>query len=132
MEVEKEVDQTGWPVWQEVRQSKRIKATGTFHLNRADHAQGKLSQNKEDEGNLPIQQNSFAVLANTHIIELANKMGIQSESITFEKIDVLKDLEYARMKLNEHSSTDVEQTIVLEDENLPLEDHNVIEWGSEE
>jgi hypothetical protein len=31
-------------------------------------------------------------------------MGIHSESITFEKIDVLKDMETARMKLNEYSN----------------------------
>ncbi|CAD6335511.1 unnamed protein product [Miscanthus lutarioriparius] len=49
-----------------------------------------------------------------------------------QKIDVLKDLENARMKLNEHSSNSVVQDIGMEDEVLPLEDQNVLEWGSEE
>jgi hypothetical protein len=31
-------------------------------------------------------------------------MGIHSESMTFEKIDVFKDLKTIRMKLNEYSN----------------------------
>jgi hypothetical protein len=59
-------------------------------------------------------------------------MGVQSESMSFEKIDLLKDLENARMKLNEHSSAPVNQVINLEEINLPLEDQSILEWGSDE
>jgi hypothetical protein len=65
-------------------------------------------QDMVDEGTLAIHQNSFAVLSNTHIIDLATKMGVQSESMSFEKNDLLKDLENARMKLNEHSNVPVD------------------------
>jgi hypothetical protein len=59
-------------------------------------------------------------------------MGIDSDSISFEKIDLLKDLENARMKLNEQSSVIVDQGVNLEEEMLPLSDHNVLDWESED
>ena len=49
-------------------------------------------------------------------------MGVHSESLSFEKIDVLKDLENARMKLNEHSSNLRDQGNNMEGEVFPLED----------
>jgi hypothetical protein len=52
--------------------------------------------------------------------------------MTFEKIDVLKDLENARMQLNNHSNALEETSIVLEDDNPPLDEHNVLDWGSED
>jgi hypothetical protein len=126
-----ELNQDGWPAWQQVRQSKRIKVAGVSHLKLDDQNQTK---NKEMgmEGNFSLQQNSFAVLANSQIVSLANQMGIDSDSISFEKIDLLKDLENARMKLNEQSSVTVDKVVNLEDEMLPLNDHNVLDWGSED
>jgi len=97
-----------------------------------EQAPSKNLQDMEDEGTLAIHQNSFVVLSNPLIIDLATKMVVQSESMSFEKIDFLKDLENARMKLNEHSSAPVDQVINLEEDNLPLEDQNILEWGSEE
>jgi type III secretory pathway component EscV len=112
-----ELNQDGWPAWQQVRQSKRIKVAGVSHLKLDDQNQTK---NKEMgmEGNFSLQQNSFAVLANSQIVSLANQMGIDSDSISFEKIDLLKDLENARMKLNEQSSVTVDKV--------------VLDWGSED
>jgi hypothetical protein len=81
----------------------------------------------EPEGTLTVHQNSFAVLSNPQIIDLATKMGIHSESKSLEKINLLKDLENARMRLNEQSSAD--QNINLEEVNLPLEEQNILEWG---
>jgi hypothetical protein len=57
-------------------------------------------------------------------------MGIDFDSISFEKIDLLKDLENARMKFNEQSSVIVDYAVNLEDEML--NDHNVLDWGSED
>jgi hypothetical protein len=82
-------------------------------------AQNKVGLDIETEGNSPLNQNSFAVLANPHIINLAQKMGIHSESITFEKIDVLKDLETTRMKLNEYSNVVEKQSKTLEEVAFP-------------
>lgn len=56
----------------------------------------------ENEGIILENQNSFAVLNNIHIASLASKMGVHADSLSFERIDVLKDLENARMKLNDH------------------------------
>jgi hypothetical protein len=127
-----EINQDGWPAWQQVRQSKRIKVAGVSHLKLDDQTQIKKNKEMGMEGNSSLQQNSFAVLANSQIVSLANQMGIDSDSISFEKIDLLKDLENARMKLNEQSSVTVDHAVNLEDEMLPLNDHNVLDWGSED
>jgi hypothetical protein len=132
MEQEQDVDKERWPTWQDVRQSKRIRANDSFQQKMGDQAASKNLQVMEDEGTLIIHQNSFAVLSNSHIIDLATKMGVQSESMSFEKIDLLKDLENARMKLVEHSSAPENQVINLEESNLPLEDQNTLDWGSDE
>jgi hypothetical protein len=132
MDKEQGVGKEGWSTWQDVRQSKRIRANGSFQQKMGEQVTSKNLQDMVDEGTLAIHQNSFAVLSNTHIIDLATKMGVQSESMSFEKIDLLKDLENARMKLNEHSNVPVDQVINLEENNLPLEDQNILEWGSEE
>jgi hypothetical protein len=132
MDKEQGVGKEGWSTWQDVRQSKRIRANGSFQQKMGEQATSKNLQNMEDEGTLAIHQNSFAVLSNTHIIDLAVKMRVQFESMSFEKIDLLKDLKNARMKLNEHSNAPVDQVINLEENNLPLEDQNILEWGSEE
>jgi hypothetical protein len=116
-----EINQDGWPAWQQVRQSKRIKDAGVSQLK--DKELGM-------EGNSFLQQNSFVVLANPQIVSLANKMGIDSDSISFEKINLLKDLENVRMRLNDQSMVTVNQADNLEDEMLPLNDHNVLDWGS--
>jgi hypothetical protein len=59
-------------------------------------------------------------------------MGIDSDSISFEKIEILKDLEIARMNLNTLSNENIEHNDALEEEILPLNEHNILEWGSEE
>jgi hypothetical protein len=96
-------------------------------------ADPKIHQNMEIEGtSSSSNKNSFAVLSNIHIIHIATKMGVQSESLSFEKLDLLKDLENARMKLNEHDNILVDQSNSLEVVILPLEDQNVLDWGTEE
>ena len=80
----------------------------------------------------PENQNSFAVLTNVHIAPLASKMGIHSDSLSFEKIDVLRDLENARMKLNDNTSVTNESASNLEDEDLPSEEHNILDWGTDD
>jgi hypothetical protein len=132
VESTQEANWDGWPAWQEVRQSKRIKGAGVSHLKLGGKDQSKLSKDLETEGNSSLQQNSFAVISNPHIISLASMMGISSDSIFFEKIDLLKDLENARMKLNDHATVVVEQPVNLEGDTLPLNDHNVLDWGYEE
>jgi len=131
-EKDQDKDKDGWPKWQDVRQSKRIRANGNYQQKIGEQAPSKNLQEMEVEGILSIHQNSFAVLSNHHISDLATKMGIQSESISFEKNDILKDLENARMKLIEHSNGPIDQKSNLEEENLPLEDQNILEWGSED
>jgi hypothetical protein len=126
------VDQDGWPKWQDVRQSKRIRSNGGAQQKMSGQDAYKTHQDMKHEGTLSSHKNSFAVLFNTHIIDLATKMGIHYESLSFEKIDLLKDLENARMKLNEHANVPANQNNSLEEETFSLEDQNVLDWGTEE
>jgi len=96
-----------------------------------EHVQNKMAAG-QSEGITSENQNSFAVLSNVHIAYLASKMGIHFDSLSFEKIDILKDLENARMKLNKHNSIVTELVMNMEDENLPLNEQNVLEWGTDD
>ena len=46
-------------------------------------------------------KNSFAVLNKSELISIGTKMGVNPEAISFQKIDTLKDLEFARSNLDE-------------------------------
>lgn len=59
-------------------------------------------------------------------------MGVHSDSLSFEKIDVLRDLENAMMKLNDQNIITNESMDNLEDLNLPLEEQNVLDWGTDD
>jgi hypothetical protein len=80
----------GWSKWQDVRQSKRIRDNGALQQKMGDQVPSKILQDMEPEGTLTVHQNSFAVLSNPQIIDLATKIGVHSESVSFEKIDLLK------------------------------------------
>lgn len=67
----------------------------------------------------------FAVLDNQH-------RGFTLILSPMKKIDVLKDLENARMKLSEHTIVESTQGDAMEEGNLPLENQNILEWASDE
>lgn len=125
-------EQDGWPEWKEVRQSKRLRDNGTSHFKMGEQIQDRMATGLEHEGIIPENQNSFAVLTNIHIASLASKMGIHSDSLSFDKIDVLRNLENARMKLNNNTSGTNESVSNLEDEDLPSEEHNILDWGTDD
>lgn len=77
--------------WREVRQSKKIRGIEEAQLKTDDPIRNKGLKEQSVEGNHITNQNSFPVLNHSNFIELAMNMGIHSDSITFEKIDVLKD-----------------------------------------
>ena len=85
----------------------------------------------EKEGIIATHSNSFAILSNQRISDLASKMGIHTHSISFEKINMLKDLENARIDMVNKSKGAVDQNKCLEEENLPLEDQNILDWQSD-
>jgi len=92
MEKEQDVDKEGWSKWQDVRQSKRIKANGSFQQKMGEQAPSKNLQDMEDEGTLAIHQNSFVVLSNPLIIDLATKMGFNLNPCLLKKLISLKIL----------------------------------------
>ena len=130
-DIQKE-SQDEWPAWQQVRQSKQLRESGTSQLRMDGIVKETTTEDLHSEGITSTDQNSFAVLSDIQIVSLASQMGINSESLNFEKIDALKDLENARMKLIEQNSSLLEQENIIVDENFPLEDQVVLEWGSEE
>lgn len=50
MEDVQEINQDGWPAWQQVRQSKRIKVVGVSHLKLDDQTQNKKNKEMGMEG----------------------------------------------------------------------------------
>jgi len=85
----------------------------------------------EKECIIATHSNSFAVLSNQRISDLASKMGIHTHSISSEKNNMLKDLENARIGMVNKSKGSVDQSKCLEEENLPLKDQNILEWQSD-
>jgi hypothetical protein len=78
VEKEQSINQDGWPVWQQVRQSKRLRESGTAQAKMVEQGQGNNSTAMEVEGMESNDQNSFAVLSNFQIISLATQMGIHT------------------------------------------------------
>jgi hypothetical protein len=63
---------------------------------------GKQSPSKKRslQGTSLTSKNSFAVLDNEVIAELANSMGVKASSFQFETFDLMKDIEVARHAIN--------------------------------
>jgi hypothetical protein len=116
---DQEISKDEWPKWQEVRQSKRIRANATFQRKINEQVLSDDHHEVEKEGTIATHSNSFAVLSNQHISDLASKMGIHTHSISLEKINMLKDLENARMDMVNKSEGSVDQSKCLEEEIFP-------------
>lgn len=62
-------------------------------------------------------------------MSIASKMGVYPSSISFEKIDILRDLETARAKLNEQTINEFENKVEIEEDAEPnLENQIHIGW----
>ena len=81
------------------KQSDRLQQQGNFNKTIAEKAEAILAM-KNLEGNSLSSKNSFAILENNDIIIKAGKLGIDSQNLTYEKIEILKDLERARAGLS--------------------------------
>ena len=83
------------------------------------------------EGNSLSSNNSFAVLENIDITIKAVKLGIDSQSLTYERIDMLKELEKARAGLIEKKDVNNDSINSLGMTSLPSEEMKLLEWYSE-
>jgi hypothetical protein len=60
-----------------------------------------VAQKKNLEGNITNPKNSFAVLNNTKLATMTEKMGVKIDNSELKQFDFLKDLESAKANLNE-------------------------------
>lgn len=81
--------------WHQVRQSKRLRGKEDMLMKMNEINLLAEHQDSLSEGTITANQNSFAVLSHLNIVNLAINMGVQPDSLSFEKIDVLRDLENA-------------------------------------
>jgi hypothetical protein len=77
---------------------------GTRHSSRIqkqflEKQHGVELKKRHVEGNLLVDKNSFALLDNDLIVDLANEMGVVISDKEFGTVDLMKDLEIARQAL---------------------------------
>ena len=112
------------------KQSDRILKQNNANIKIAEKAESHLAL-KNLEGNSLSSNNSFAVLENIDITIKAGKLGIDSQSLTYERIDMLKELEKARAGLIEKKDVNNDSINSLGMTSLPSEEMKLLEWYSE-
>jgi len=112
------------------KQSDRILKQNNANIKIAEKAEAHLAL-KNLEGNSLSSNNSFAVLENIDITIKAGKLGIDSQSLTYERIDMLKELEKARAGLIEKKDVNNDSINSLGMTSLPSEEMKLLEWYSE-
>jgi hypothetical protein len=117
--------------WQVVRQSKRGKDQEQRSNGKEGNSAERITQDKV-EGNMSITKNSFAVLDSSKLIDIAGNMGIDRGVLSFDNIDMLRDLEIARAALNNPViPMNMESSENLE-ENSPFSENNIGGWQTDE
>ncbi|TVU43075.1 hypothetical protein EJB05_09511, partial [Eragrostis curvula] len=127
------------------RQSERVQMQMTDKLKNKEPSTAKK---RSFEGTNLSEHNSFSILDNEDIADLANNMGILISGNFFEKVDLMKDLEIARHSLINKSSNIDTASVNLEtnantesscqeqhtsDNLLPeRNDSLLIEWANED
>jgi len=112
------------------KQSERLRNQGNNNIKITEKAEVPLAK-KNLEGNSFSSQNSLAVLDNNDIIIKAGKLGIDSQNLSYEKIDLLRELEKARAGLKEKQTTSEVIVECVENTSLPSEELKFLEWHSE-
>jgi len=112
------------------KQSDRILKQNNANIKIAEKAEAHLAL-KNLEGNSLSSNNSFAVLENIDITIKAGKLGIDSQSLTYERIDMLKELEKVRAGLIEKKDVNNDSINSLGMTSLPSEEMKLLEWYSE-
>jgi hypothetical protein len=108
---------------QPTRVSSRIQAEGRAQVNILEKAV-QSTKEKNLEGNVPVNVNSFSVLQDDVILDKALEIGIDVASIPLTTIHLLKDLESARDNLANKIfvKNAVSKVVEIENENTGEED----------
>jgi hypothetical protein len=102
-------------------------------LEKAAKNQQDAGKKKALEGTTLSNHNSFALLDNDMIVNLASEMGISIPLDQFDAIDVMKDLEIARHALDRVKKKEIvdpnecDEKIALQNDEIPM-----LEWLDEE
>lgn len=100
--------------------------------------QTKISKKRDLEGTNLDDPNSFSILDNSSISMLANNMGILIDECDFDVVDIMKDLELARHKLDnkgknlETVKANNNHDDVCRENNMVNRDRLLIEWNDNE
>ena len=113
-----------------MRQSERLKKQGLGDIKIADKAEAAMIK-KNLEGTKLNSKNSFSVLSNLDLMLRSNKMGVDTKELALEQFDIIKDLEYVRMCLENKDRNDEAVTEVNLEENLPLGEIKLLDWESD-
>jgi hypothetical protein len=103
--------------------SSRTQAEGRAQVNIMEKAVQSTRQ-RNLEGNVPVNVNSFSILQDDAILDKALEIGIDVASIPLTTIHLLKDLESARDNLAKKKSVKnvVSKVVEVENENNSEED----------
>ncbi|KAE8812071.1 hypothetical protein D1007_10908 [Hordeum vulgare] len=121
------------PVLEEV-QARFSKRTIGVNLEHVGARAEKMARKRNLQGNEPISENSFDVLSNMEIINMASHMGVNIPDDDFTIIDVIRELEKSRANIAKKINTDdKQQEEVLLITNVAGESSNLnTAWGDEE
>uniref|UniRef100_A0A8I6YZT9 Uncharacterized protein n=1 Tax=Hordeum vulgare subsp. vulgare TaxID=112509 RepID=A0A8I6YZT9_HORVV len=96
------------PVLEEV-QARFSKRTVGINLEHVGARAKKMARKRNLQGNEPISENSFDVLSNMEIINMASHMGVNIPDDDFTVIDVIRELEKSRANIAKKINTDDKQ-----------------------
>ncbi|KAE8774611.1 hypothetical protein D1007_52987 [Hordeum vulgare] len=121
------------PVLEEV-QARFSKRTVGINLEHLGATAEKMTKKRNLQGNEPISENSFDVLSNMEIINMASHMGVNIPDDDLTVIDVIRELEKSRANIAKKINTDdKQQEEVLLITNAAGESSNLnTAWGDEE
>jgi hypothetical protein len=116
------------------RASTRIQAEGRSQISILEKAK-QITKEKNLEGNVPINANSFSVLQDDVILDKALEIGIDAASLPLSTIHLLKDLELARdnltnkqiIKSTNSKNVELEIEISGEDDTDLLDNGDILE-----
>ena len=118
----------------ERRTSKRLQQTRT---EGGGKQQGKICEKGSTEGNYLSTSNSFSVLEDNAIIARSMSMGVKLDVSNFDPIDMLRDLESARLALHSKQQEILNCKPLDEHDSLSVPDisengEKLIQWLEEE
>ncbi|KAE8813069.1 hypothetical protein D1007_09833 [Hordeum vulgare] len=121
------------PVLEEV-QARFSKRTVGINMEHVGARAEKMTKKRNLQGNEPVCENSFDVLSNMEIVNMASHMGVNIPDDDFTIIDVIRELEKSRANIAKKINTDNKQQeeVLLITNAAGESSHLNTAWGDEE